>query len=381
MKKIISLVMVIAMIAALAFTVSADDTATAPTDGLLAHFTFDDAESGLTGNGAKATTATVTRGDTVSIEDASGVPYDAAALVLAEGGDPTITDDAVVGAGAYQFDGTQCLKVTKEDGSGLLDGVNSLTISYWAKHDNTTQWPFFATPNASDGGPKSQTYPKETYIGLLENSKLSAELYNSPVNNNARTYSVGATLFTFFPDDWHHVTVVIDTDNADTTKRVITLYIDGEEDGISSPIEIEQHTVSEILGTDYSVFLGYAPWGYNDNPAHEGEWATCTLDDMYIYGRALSADEVAALEAASAREDKTPETDAPADDNTEKAPDDNTEKAPSDDKTTDKAPAGTTAGTETAAPADEGGCGSTLGAAAAVVALTAVFGCAIVKKH
>ncbi len=363
MKKIISIVMVVAMIAALAFTVSADDTAAAPTDGLLAHFTFDDAETGLTGNGAKATpsTVTATEGEERRI------------LAIETGATASISEDAAIGGGAYQFDGTSFLTLTKEDGSGLLDGVDSLTISYWAKTDTTTQWPFFATPNF-EGGPKSQIYLKETYFGILENNGTHAELYNSPANNNQRSYSTSTPTATIFNGEWHHVIVVVDTDNEDETLRKVTVYVDGYFDSESTQITIEQHKLSELLGSDYSVMLGYAPWGYNDNPAHEGEFSNSLLDDVYIYGRALNDDEVKALDAASAMpKEDPPETDAPGDD---------TEKAPAG---TDKTPADTNKpadnSTETSAPADEGGCGSTLGAAAAVVALTAVFGCAIVKKH
>ncbi len=56
-------------------------------------------------------------------------------------------------------------------------------------------------------------------------------------------------------------------------------------------------------------------------------------------------------------------------------------EAPETEAPETEAPEETTAAPETEAPVDEGGCGSSLAAASAIVVITAVLGYAIVKKH
>ncbi len=353
MKKIVALVMALAMIAGLAVAVFAEDDVTAPADGLVAHLTFDDAAS-------------------LSTADVVAKPSDVNGDVEA-----TITDDAKIGSGAYQFGNQTFLSLTKADGSSLLTGANSITVSYWAKHSASgTQWTFFATANDENGKPMAPAGGAEKYVGILENSGIHTELYNCALTGGARTYHPDA-MSALIANEWHHVVLVIDTDNADPEQRMVKVYADGWTPDNSGVITHEGHTVADILGEDHSVLLGYAPWA-------AGEFADGVIDDLYIYNRALSEEEVGQLMAAQSVPEirfseyknvtERPKTTAGEPDET-KAPAGET-NAPAGG--TEK-PAGTGAATE--APKDEGGCGSTLGAAAAIVALTAVFGCAVVKKH
>lgn len=352
MKKIFCLVVVIAMIAALAIPTFADEEVAAPTEGLVAHLTFDDAENGLSGNGAVATPM---NGKT---------PEDTT--------DPTISSDAKVGNGAYDFgtnDDHAWLSVTKEDGSSLLTGATAITVSYWSNNDAaSTKWMFFATPNDENGAPTEMVYPSvQEYVGIFEAATIHSEFFHLSVSNE-RTYSDETPVNP--ANEWKLITVVFNSEMG-AADGSINVYVNGEWEGGSGAVTHENHSIADLLGESHSVFLGMATWGDND------EFAGGLMDDLYIYNRALSADEVKQLATAQGVEglisgnEPSEGTDAPEG-----------TQAPE----TGKKPEGTQAPEGTKAPAEtdaktEGGCGSTLGAAAAIVALTSVFGCAIIKKH
>ena len=359
MKKIISLVMVIAMIAALGITVSADETPAVPTDGLLAYFSFDDAESGLAGGGAVATPHTYTK---------NGSAYEEADA------DPTLTADGKVG-GAYQFskDDTALLRVTDENGDPIFSGLDSFTISYWTLNNTaaTTNWGFFIKPADANGdliAPENEP----TYIGLLQNTTYAFEYFN-----HGRTHSVSDRDYgPVVAGEWQLITVTLTDEDGE---MYLILYIDGE---YISDTKLNEDTAGypdEILGDDYYFLLGGASWG-------NGEFLDGMIDEFYVWDHGMTEDEIVALAVAMGADVKNSGNNEPADDETTA---DNSSNTPADDvttaadATTTAAPATTTAApaTTTAASEEKGGCGSTLGAAAAIVALTSVFGCAIVKKH
>ena len=343
MKKILAIVMVAAMIAALAVTTSAVDVE----EGLIAHFTFDDETDGLSGNGAVATPSAV-------VDNLIGE------------GEIVITDGALdLGASGSNF-----LSVTKEDGSPLLSGLEGITISYWSKNSAGTGWNFFAVPGelVNDSGITAQTYLSEKYIGVLENNAdVTYERYNC---TGARTISATGTAIA---GEWKYVTITMD-------KNSYGIYIDGEwanswDEALSDAYE--NHELSAILGDASRLFIGYANW-------ESGEYSSSLVDDYRIYNYAMNEVQVAELAIECGVEGveiptEEPDDEEPAGDATEAPKDEGTE-APKDEGTTAAPAEGDNATTE--APAEEkGGCGSTLGAAAAVVALAGVFGCAIVKKH
>ncbi len=356
MKKILALVMVVAMMAALAVTTSAAEV---PEEGLIAHFTFDDLDAGLKGAGAVATPVTI-------VADA----------------EPEIvvtTDDAHEG-GAVDLgaSGQNFLNVTKEDGTPLLSGLEGFTVSYWSKNNAGTGWNFFAVPGdiADLGAMGAQTYLSERYIGILEGaSDVAVERYNC---TGARTYTTGAVTHDY-ADAWKLITVSVGPDS-------VELYINGEwwggmESGLLDMYP--NHELASILGDDSKLFIGFANW-------ESGEYSTSLVDDYVIYDHAMTEAEVVDLATAMGVEGLSApaETEAPSTEPTTEAPEtEPTTEAPAGDGTEapeggSPAPAGTQAApAETNASDDEGGCGSTLGAAAAIVALAGVFGCAIVKKH
>lgn len=365
MKKIISIVMVIAMISALCITTSAEDAPAAPTEGLVAHFTFDDAESGLTGGGATAHPMTYGAN-----EDGTNDFIEAEA---------NIVQDETRGSGVYDF-GTRAdrrfLEVTKDDGSPVIDGnITGLTVSFWANSSDTqTNWYFWSTAKYEDGyvrdpGNVVDTHYTSTehaeevdeYVGLLTTGgNPKGELYYNPVESRDNSAATGS--FPVETSTWSLITMTIDSTG------YIALYVNGR--WIGDRQTSGAYTFSDILGDDAITFIGMALWG---NP---GEFSLGQIDDYYIYNVALDegdTDRVVLKQLWAAQgvvvEEEPDDDDPTVTLPTTEAP---TTTAPSNDATT-------TAPTTDAAE-EKGGCGSTLGVTAVAVAVTSVFGCAVIKK-
>lgn len=184
---------------------------------------------------------------------------------------------------------------------------------------------------------------------------------------------------------WTHVVVTGVYDEA-TDTYTTNLYIDGENVGTCEGMPNFMTDDPEANGATFYV-NGVNYWA---DPNSNG-----AIDELVVYSRALSDDEVAALynlyetpatfadydewdaskvELGETSGDDTVDTD-PVED-TEKVDDNKT-----DDKSEEKNEGESTTAPNTEETKEEGGCGSAMGAAAAIVALVSVFGCAIIKKH
>lgn len=217
----------------------------APTDpDLLADFTFDKTPADGTfdgGNGTGATQGTATLAD--SKDEANGK--------------------------AAKLSKNFWLNVTAKDGSALLKGRNDATISYDVKPDasGNTGWTFFAASNAT-----KQEYGKEHYVGVLDKTTgVTLERYD----NNGKRDSSGNIAYTKTNAGWKHVDIVI---SGATAK----LYIDQKLVGVNTTGK----TLTEILGENGGVLqIGKANWA-------NGEYFSGLLDNLKIYGKALSDDEL-----------------------------------------------------------------------------------------
>lgn len=204
---------------------------------VLAEFSFDDAATGFSSDNAKAT-------GTYTLADS----HDGKALYL---------------------DGSSSnfLTVTDAEGGSLLTGATELTISYDMKPDRTTtNWPFYAAPNAN-----AQTGGKEKYLGILEiGGTTTAERYNNtgtrPGNPSAVTGS-----------DWYHVDVVVD-------QLETTIYVNGEKRSTMA----SSYGLPALLGTSSILYIGKANWG-------SGEYFKGYLDNFKIYNKAFDAEELPAF--------------------------------------------------------------------------------------
>lgn len=211
-------------------------------DGKLAHFTFDDEETGFASEYAKA--------------DSSG------ANVLSE--------DAMRGKSLYlNGTGANFLSVTNANGEALLTGLEEATIVFYAKlPGSATSWSVFMAPNTD-----TQVYQNEHYIGMLHSgTNLTVERYN-----NGRSAVVSGTSEV---GEWKKYALVIEED-------MTTVYVDGDVFTQTST-----NKLSDILGENSILQIGKANWG-------TGEYFTGYIDEFMVYNYALSATEIASIGGAS----------------------------------------------------------------------------------
>lgn len=170
------------------------------------------------------------------------------------------------GSSALHLDGTssQWLNVTKSDGTSLLTGLDEITISYDIQNERTTtNWAFFAAPNTT-----TQEYQVEHYIGCMHsNGTLTTERYN---NAGSRPASASATV----GNDWVHIDVVHSAEDT-------AIYVNGME---SSRVA-SSYSLTDILGNSSILQIGKANWA-------AGEYSQIAMDNLKIWGRALTAEEI-----------------------------------------------------------------------------------------
>ena len=168
----------------------------------LVHFSFDNGQDGLKSDGVKVTV----------------------------NGTPEFTQDGVDGKAMFlNEDEKEFLALTKEDDTGLLTGRDALTISYWSKTENKTNWATYIAPSSA-----APQYEKEKYLGIMDNdAKVTVERY---LNNGNRPLNVSGS---GRAGQWKHVAVVI-------TEAETRLYIDGKKAGTQA----STYKLSDIAGED-----------------------------------------------------------------------------------------------------------------------------------
>ncbi|MCD8003714.1 MAG: LamG domain-containing protein [Clostridia bacterium] len=360
MKKIVAVVMAIALVSTLFAVMTSADEGVIPSD-YIAYFSFDDTDTGLSGGGAVATAYTYDD-DGNKVETTAVINSDVASQDDDDFPGSTGCLELLNDSSDYSV---YWLEVTKEDGTSLLTDVETLTVSFWVNSDGaTTSWAFFAVPDDGEGEPLVQSYLSEKYLGVLLNTAITVERYYLD-SASSRTTSIGNGLT--YGDDWQMVTIVYD-------ETGMTLYQDGAYWAEADLSDLEGIDLPTILGEASHLLIGTSTW---DGVGTESFWGY--LDEYYIWDYAFSDDDVAALYAAYYTEDETEDTEA------DTTADAGTETEDAESTAADTEDAVTTVGDFTAAETEEdtssgSGCGSALGAAAVIVAVTAVFGCAVVKK-
>jgi hypothetical protein len=156
---------------------------------------------------------------------------------------------------AMSFDGVDDLV---DFGSrSVLNCATGLTISLWAKRDGTSGFHYHAWLQRFNAG----TVGYQLY---LNNSDNKVRLY---------TNTVAASTYTMSDTNWHHVCT---TNNGSTT----TFFVDGVEYGSSA------QTLSDVPTSTVNNFGSFGGPGGRVN----GQ-----MDDMRIYNRALTQQEVRTL--------------------------------------------------------------------------------------
>ena len=212
-------------------------------DGKLAHFTFDDEETGFVSDFAKA--------------DSNGANV--------------LSNDAMKGKSLYlNGTGANFLNVTNAEGEALLTGLDEVTVVFYAKVAGTgANWSLFMAPNTN-----TQVYQQEHYVGMLHNGNLIAERYN---NSGARPATISVSDPT---GTWKKYALVIEEGQT-------TVYIDGAQTSLTS-----SYKLSDILGDNSVIQIGKANWG-------SGEYFNGYIDEFMIYNYALSEREIAEIGGSS----------------------------------------------------------------------------------
>ncbi|MBQ3110963.1 MAG: heparinase II/III family protein [Clostridia bacterium] len=212
-------------------------------DGKLAHFTFDDEETGFVSEFAKA--------------ESSGANV--------------LSNDAMKGKALYlNGSGSNFLNVTNAEGEALLTGLDEITVVFYAKVAGSgANWSLYMAPDSA-----SQTYAQEKYVGMLHNGNLIVERY---LNSGSRAPSISVSDPT---GTWKKYALVIEEDTT-------TLYIDGTATTLES-----SYKLSDILGTNSVIQIGKANWG-------SGEYFNGYIDEFMIYNYALSEREIAEIGGSS----------------------------------------------------------------------------------
>ena len=193
------------------------------------------------------------------------------ALGVTQGRATLVTSQEIDGAAA-KLSGSFWLNVTAKDGTPLLKGRDALTISYDSKPEAgkaNTGWAFFAASDAT-----TQEYGEEHYIGVMDKTdSLTVERYaNDTKGHRDSSGNLGDKRHR---EGWKHVDIVIDGATA-------KLYVDGK----LAAYNTTGKTVGEILGTEGGILqIGKANWA-------SGEYYAGLLDNLTIWGRALSDEEL-----------------------------------------------------------------------------------------
>ena len=211
-------------------------------DGKLAHFTFDDEETGFATKYAKATAT----------------------------GTNVLSSDSMKGNSLYlNGTGANYLNITDADGNALLTGLEEVTVVFYAKVAGSgANWSVFMAPNTN-----TQTYQSEHYIGMLHNGgNLTVERFN---NAGSRATAINTA---YTQNEWVKYALVIEEGQT-------TVYVDGVKTTLAS-----SHKLTDILGSSSVIQIGKANWG-------SGEYFNGYIDDLMIFNYALTEDQILALDS------------------------------------------------------------------------------------
>ena len=236
-----------------------DATASNP-NGVAAHYDFDEG--------------------TVLAPDVSGNGNDIVHAGNFDGNDPVIDPDAIAGAGSVSFDGGGYLTAP----GGLLPTLaRSFSISVWVKTtQNYVSDPFFFDASGIVSADIPGGYNDLIPIGMDEYGEVVFNTGNTNQGYDDEMYSYA----TVNDGAWHHIVVTRDQTTGDKS-----IYIDGVLDA-GSP----ESGTTNLLNDPVLLTIGALADASNSDPAspdytgdngYEG-----LLDDVQVYPRALSADEV-----------------------------------------------------------------------------------------
>jgi len=222
------------------------------TNGLQAYYTFNNNANDESGNGIDGTTY-----NTIPTEDRYSNPNS-----------------------AFSFDGATSY-IDLGDNDNLNPHLGDITISAWVKKGILEQ--------------HSRIYSKGTHGGSQPGYDLMFYGWSGPTPA-AGIFSAGGHEHIVYSDNpitdllWHHYAVVI------SRSSTISLYVDGILQ--NQTIDISEHATEDIGANTYNASIGasYSAWG---NPGFINEFLNGSIDEVAIYNRSLSSDEVQILSSPS----------------------------------------------------------------------------------
>lgn len=186
---------------------------------------------------------------------------------------------------ALSYDGTDDFSQISHS-SALTFGTNPFTISLWFKPRATftsgsgTTLPLLT--RYTDGNSNSGLFLAGTDF---LNSGLSAGRFLLKIEGNANSKYVGTSQTTWEAGQWYHVVAVINSTAADSST-----YVNGQLDRVTGTNN----------GGPFDDALITAPWrfgkgDYDTANVATGNYFSGEIDDIRVYNRALSAEEISRL--------------------------------------------------------------------------------------
>jgi len=168
---------------------------------------------------------------------------------------PQAGQNGVIG-NAVKFDGSNDFL---NAGNRVNLAGKSFTVAFWAKRDATGGRNMFVI------GQGTESTNHALQLGFRSNNKFTCGFYGNDLDTDA-SYS---------DQNWHHWACTYDAAGGSRT-----IYRDGLE------VDGDWHYASYNYQGSGNLYVGKAPWGSNFSGA---------VDDVRVYARALSADEIARL--------------------------------------------------------------------------------------
>ncbi|MBN2051439.1 MAG: LamG domain-containing protein [Spirochaetales bacterium] len=219
-----------------------------PTEGLEAAYLFNNTRQDSSGNGLHLT----------------GVA------------DTYAADRFGIDLGAMIFDGSNDYLVVPDPDLGKFSATVPKTISFWFK---------------TNGGDDMAILGHSSYHGSGGWSLLfSSSSFHFTTAGGTETVSISG----FTDSEWHHA-VIMNTDFE------ITFYLDGLNGSYGWNNELNEYETIDTREITYPIeaeqyfFIGARYTNYDWNPDEVGDFYSGYIDDLRIYSKALTEDEIAAL--------------------------------------------------------------------------------------
>lgn len=217
-----------------------DDSASIPRNGLVGEWLFSGNANDTSGNGLHGT-------------------VNGATLVADRDGNPSC---------AYSFDGSNDYIEVADN--ALLDITDELTICAWVKFTINARGGIVSKWNGGWGSNDPQAYDLFT----------NGTSIGSSINGTGGTDNTNVSTTSLNDGNWHFVVVTVQS-SLDTNEQ--KHYIDGS-------LDAEFDTTEDIIRvSDSNLYFGY------ESPSESQAAFNGCIDDVRIYNRALSADEISLL--------------------------------------------------------------------------------------